>query len=419
MVVELISVGTELLLGNIVNTNTQFLAEKCALLGLTMYHQVTVGDNHDRLAEVIRTALKRSDVIILTGGLGPTEDDLTKEVCAEVMGFPLVEDPHTRERIEEYFKNNIYKVISENNWKQAIIPAGCIVLDNDNGTAPGLILEKYGKSAILLPGPPNELYPLFMNQVFPYLQKLQPEVIRSQMVKICGVGESQVEDKLLDLIDGQTNPTIATYAKTAEVHIRITARAADYEEGKALVAPVIREIKSRFGNAVYTTDEKTSLEMAVAALLKEKQLTMAAAESCTGGMVAARMVNVSGVSDVFMQGMVTYSNEAKMRLLGVREETLAAYGAVSEETAVQMAEGGAAAAGTDVCVSITGIAGPEGGTPEKPVGLVYMACCVKGKTVVKRYQFKGNRAKIREQSTVKALDLVRLCVLEYENRSDS
>ena len=158
------------------NTNTQFLAEKCALLGLTMYHQVTVGDNHDRLAEVIRTALKRSDVIILTGGLGPTEDDLTKEVCAEVMGFPLVEDTHTHERIEEYFRNNIYKVIPDNNWKQAIVPAGCIVLDNDNGTAPGLILEKYGKSAILLPGPPNELYPLFMNQVYPYLQKLQPEV---------------------------------------------------------------------------------------------------------------------------------------------------------------------------------------------------------------------------------------------------
>ena len=203
MVVELISVGTELLLGNIVNTNTQFLAEKCALLGLTMYHQVTVGDNHDRLAEVIRMALKRSDVIILTGGLGPTEDDLTKEVCAEVMGFPLVEDTHTHERIEEYFRNNIYKVIPDNNWKQAIVPAGCIVLDNDNGTAPGLILEKYGKSAILLPGPPNELYPLFMNQVYPYLQKLQPEVIRSQMVKICGVGESQVEDKILDLIDKQ------------------------------------------------------------------------------------------------------------------------------------------------------------------------------------------------------------------------
>ena len=209
MVVELISVGTELLLGNIVNTNTQFLAEKCALLGLTMYHQVTVGDNHDRLAEVIRTALKRSDVIILTGGLGPTEDDLTKEVCAEVMGFPLVEDKHTRERIEEYFRNNIYKVIPDNNWKQAIIPEGCMVLDNDNGTAPGLILEKYGKSAILLPGPPNELIPMFEESVFSYLRKKQPEIICSQVVKICGIGESQVAADIQDMIEAQTNPTLA------------------------------------------------------------------------------------------------------------------------------------------------------------------------------------------------------------------
>ena len=419
MVVELISVGTEILMGNILNSNTQYLAEKCALLGLDQYYQVTVGDNYGRMMESVKRALDRSDIVILTGGLGPTEDDMTKEVCAEAMGMELVEDSHTRSQLEAFFAGNIYKEIPDNNWKMAMVPQGAIVLDNPNGMAPGLILEKNGKTAILLPGPPNELYPLFEGQVFPYLERLQQSVLVSRMVKICGYGESQVEDKLLDLIDDQTNPTIATYAKTAEVHIRITARAADYEEGKALVAPVIREIKSRFGNAVYTTDEKTSLEMADAALLKEKQLTMAAAESCTGGMVAARMVNVSGVSDVFMQGMVTYSNEAKMRLLGVREETLAAYGAVSEETAVQMAEGGAAAAETDVCVSITGIAGPEGGTPEKPVGLVYMACCVKGKTVVKRYQFKGNRAKIREQSTVKALDLVRLCVLEYENRSDS
>ena len=223
MICELISVGTELLLGNIVNTNTQFLAEKCALLGLSMYHQVTVGDNRERLSEAVRTALKRADVVILTGGLGPTEDDMTKEVCAEVMGFSLVEDAHTRERIEDYFKNSIYKDITDNNWKQAISPEGARVLDNENGTAPGLILEKNGKLCVLLPGPPNEMIPLFMGQVYPYLQKLRPEVIRSQMVKICGVGESQVEDKLLDMIDRQTNPNIATYAKTGVVHLRVTA----------------------------------------------------------------------------------------------------------------------------------------------------------------------------------------------------
>ena len=412
MVVELISVGTELLLGNIVNTNTQFLAEKCALLGLTMYHQVTVGDNHDRLAEVIRTALKRSDVIILTGGLGPTEDDLTKEVCAEVMGFPLVEDTHTHERIEEYFRNNIYKVIPDNNWKQAIVPAGCIVLDNDNGTAPGLILEKYGKSAILLPGPPNELYPLFMNQVYPYLQKLQPEVIRSQMVKICGVGESQVEDKILDLIDKQQNPTIATYAKTGEVHIRVTAKAATEEDAKKLVKPVVKEIKNRFGDYVYSTKEEETLEQAVVRLLKKYELTVTTAESCTGGLLAGRIINVPGASEVYNEGFITYSNKAKRKYLDVSKSTLKKYGAVSEQTAREMATGGVFATDSDACVAVTGLAGPDGGSEEKPVGLVYIATYMKDKINVQKYQFKGNRAKIREQAVVKGLDLLRRSILD-------
>ena len=412
MVVELISVGTELLLGNIVNTNTQFLAEKCALLGLTMYHQVTVGDNHGRLAEVIRTALKRSDVIILTGGLGPTEDDLTKEVCAEVMGFPLVEDTHTHERIEEYFRNNIYKVIPDNNWKQAIVPAGCIVLDNDNGTAPGLILEKYGKSAILLPGPPNELYPLFMNQVYPYLQKLQPEVIRSQMVKICGVGESQVEDKILDLIDKQQNPTIATYAKTGEVHIRVTAKAATEEDAKKLVKPVVKEIKNRFGDYVYSTKEEETLEQAVVRLLKKYELTVTTAESCTGGLLAGRIINVPGASEVYNEGFITYSNKAKRKYLDVSKSTLKKYGAVSEQTAREMATGGVFATDSDACVAVTGLAGPDGGSEEKPVGLVYIATYMKDKVNVQKYQFKGNRAKIREQAVVKGLDLLRRSILD-------
>ena len=412
MVVELISVGTELLLGNIVNTNTQFLAEKCALLGLTMYHQVTVGDNHDRLAEVIRTALKRSDVIILTGGLGPTEDDLTKEVCAEVMGFPLVEDTHTHERIEEYFRNNIYKVIPDNNWKQAIVPAGCIVLDNDNGTAPGLILEKYGKSAILLPGPPNELYPLFMNQVYPYLQKLQPEIIVSQMVKICGYGESQVEDKLLDLIDAQTNPTIATYAKTGEVHLRVTAKVASQEEAEKLIKPVVKEIKNRFGDYVYSTKEEETLEQAVVRLLKKYELTVTTAESCTGGLLAGRIINVPGASEVYNEGFITYSNKAKRKYLDVSKSTLKKYGAVSEQTAREMATGGVFATDSDACVAVTGLAGPDGGSEEKPVGLVYIATYMKDKVNVQKYQFKGNRAKIREQAVVKGLDLLRRSILD-------
>lgn len=412
MVVELISVGTELLLGNIVNTNTQFLAEKCALLGLSMYHQAVVGDNRERLAEVIRTGLKRSDVVILTGGLGPTEDDLTKEVCAGVMGFPLEEDPHTRERMEQYFKNSIYKEIPENNWKQAIIPAGAVVLDNDNGTAPGLILEKYGKSAILLPGPPDELYPMFMGKVFPYLQKMQPEVIRSQMIKVCGMGESQVEDRLLDLIDKQGNPTIATYAKTGEVHIRVTAKAADEEEAKKLVKPVVKEIKARLGDFVYTTREDETLEMAVVKLLQKYGLTVTTAESCTGGLLAGRIVNVPGASEVFNEGFITYSNKAKRKNLDVSKSTLKKYGAVSEQTAKEMATGGVFATDSDACVAVTGIAGPDGGTEEKPVGLVYIATYMKDKVSVERYQFKGNRAKIREQAVVKGLDLLRRSILD-------
>lgn len=412
MTAELISVGTELLMGNIVNSNARFLAEKCAMLGFDMYYQVTVGDNDGRMKDVIRTALGRSDIVILTGGLGPTEDDLTKEACADVMGMELVEDPHTRKHLETFFEHNIYSIIPENNWKMATVPRDALILDNHNGMAPGLILERDGKTAILLPGPPGELYPIFNEQVFPWLQKRQQSVLVSRMVKICGCGESQVEDRILDLIDSQTNPTIATYAKTAEVHLRITARGRDREEAQSLIEPVVQEIQARFKEAVFTTDEQVSLEMAVVELLKRHHLTMSTAESCTGGMVAAKLVGVSGVSEVFMQGMVTYSNEAKMRLLGVKEETLKAYGAVSEETAREMAAGGAAASKTDACVAITGLAGPDGGTDKKPVGLVHMACSLNGMVTAREYHFKGNREKVREQSMMKALDLVRLCILE-------
>ncbi len=412
MIVELVSVGTELLLGNIVNTNAQFLAEQCALLGLSVYHQVVVGDNEGRLAEVLRMALGRSDVVILGGGLGPTEDDLTKEVCAKVMGLELVEDPHTRKRIEEYLKGGIFKEIPDNNWKQAMIPEGAIVLDNDNGTAPGLIMEKDGKRVILLPGPPKELCPMFLNQVSPYLKKLQPDVIRSQMVKICGMGESQVEDKLLDVIDRQTNPTIATYAKTGEVHLRITARAADEEEAKRLIQPVVKEIRNRFGDFVYSVREDETLEMAVVKLLLKYGLTVTTAESCTGGLLAGRIINVPGASEVFREGFITYSNKAKRKYLEVSKSTLKKYGAVSGQTAREMAAGGVFAADCDACVAVTGIAGPDGATEEKPVGLVYIATYMKKKITVEKYQFKGNREKVREQAVVKALDLLRRSILE-------
>ncbi len=412
MVVELLSVGTELLLGSIVNTNAQFLAEKCARLGLSMYSQTVVGDNGQRLKSAVETALSRSDIVILTGGLGPTEDDLTKETCAEVFGCALVEDGHTRKRIEEFFRNSIYKDIPKNNWKQAMVPQGALVLDNDNGTAPGLIMEKDEKRLILLPGPPGEMIPLFNGQVEPYLRKLKPGFLLSRMVKICGMGESQVEDALLDLIDSQTNPTIATYAKTGEVHVRVTASALDEETAEKLIKPVVKEIKKRLGRAVYSVREEEDLETALVRLLKKHELTVATAESCTGGLLAARIVNVAGASDVFKEGFVTYSNKAKRKHLDVSKSTLKKYGAVSRETAREMAIGGAFATDSDICVSITGIAGPDGGTEEKPVGLVYMACCFKDQVAVEKYQFKGNRHKVREHAAVRALDLVRRTVLE-------
>ncbi len=293
-----------------------------------------------------------------------------------------------------------------------MVPDGAKVLDNDNGTAPGLILEKYGKSAILLPGPPNELIPLFMEQVYPYLQRLRPEMICSQMVKICGIGESQVEDKLLDLIDKQTNPTIATYAKTGEVHLRVTAKAGSAEEADKLIKPVVKEIRKRFGDSVYSTKEDETLEMAVVKLLKKLELTVTTAESCTGGMLAARLVNVPGVSDVFREGFITYANKAKRKILDVSKGTLKKYGAVSEQTAKEMATGGVFATDADVCIAITGLAGPDGGTEEKPVGLVYIACYLKDRVRVEKYQFKGDRNKIREQSVVKALDLLRRSILD-------
>ena len=422
MIAEIVTVGTEILLGNIVNTNSAYLAVECANLGLTVYYQSVVGDNEERMKAVIRTALDRSDVVILTGGLGPTEDDLTKEVTAEVMGMPLVEDAHSKERIErymkEYKKNNSQRRITSNNYKQALIPEGALVLDNHNGTAPGLILEKDGKIAILLPGPPVELKPMFTEEVYPYLRKKQPEIIYSQVVKICGIGESQVAEDIQDMIQAQTTPTIAPYAKVGEVHLRITAKASDEKEGKKLIKPVVRELKRRFGRNIFATEAEKTLEEAVVDMLRDQQLTLALAESCTGGEIAARIVNVPGASQVFTHGFVTYSNRAKRKCLGVKKATLKLEGAVSAKCAKEMAKGGCNAAEADICLSITGLAGPDGGTKETPVGTVFMGCCYNGKVVTREFHFTGNRTKIRQQATAHALAFLRECMMEGISKSE-
>ena len=411
MTVELISVGTEILLGNIVNTNAAYLAEKIALLGLSCYHQSAVGDNEERLEEAIRLALSRSDIVILSGGLGPTKDDLTKEVTAKVFGRKLREDAHSRERIQAYFDRRRAQgvQITANNWKQALVPEGAIVVDNHNGTAPGIILEdrESGKTAILLPGPPNEIKPMFERDIAPYLNRLQPEGIYSRMVKVCTIGESQAETMVADLMDAQTNPTLAPYAKTGEVHFRVTAKAADEETAQRLMQPMLDELKDRFGDYIYTMEEDVTLEEAVVELLKERHMTVTTAESCTGGLLAGRIMNVAGASAVYREGYITYANEAKEKLLGVSHETLRTVGAVSPETAEQMAAGAARQAGADAALAVTGIAGPDGGTKEKPVGLVYIGCCVNGKVRVEEFRFTGNRSKNRDYAVVRALTLLR------------
>lgn len=406
MVVELISVGTEILLGNIVNTNAAYLSEKCAALGLSCYHQSVVGDNEGRLEETVRLALSRSDIVILSGGLGPTKDDLTKEVTAKVFGKALYEDTHTKERITGYFSQMRSGQVTENNWKQAMVPEGAKVVDNHNGTAPGLIIEENGKTAILLPGPPNEIKPMFERDIVPYLRSLEPEGIYSKMVKICSIGESKAETMVSDLLENQSNPTIAPYAKTGEVHFRVTAKAADEKEADRLIEPVIRHLYRIFGDKIYTTSEEVTLEDAVVELLKENELTLTTAESCTAGLLAGRIMNVAGASKVYNEGYITYSNEAKERILGVSHETLERYGAVSPETAAEMAEGAARAAKASASLSVTGIAGPDGGTKEKPVGLVYISCQVRGKMRTEEFRFTGNREKNREYAVVRALTLL-------------
>lgn len=415
VIVEIISVGTELLLGNIVNTNAAWLSEQCAALGLSCFYQTVVGDNEERLGRALETALERSDVVILSGGLGPTADDLTKETAAGVMGRRLYMHEPSRKHIEEYFRKK-QAGIPDSNWKQAMLPEKAVAVENENGTAPGVIIEEEGKTVILLPGPPGELIPMFQKSISSYLSDRVGGTIHSRTVKICGIGESKAEAMVRDMIDAQTNPTIAPYAKSCEVHLRITARAESRERAKELISPLLDELYRRFGESIYTTEEGVTLERAVYELLRERGLTLCTAESCTGGRLSARMINVPGVSEVFQSGYVTYSDQAKEKILGVSGRLLEEYGAVSEQTAEAMALGAAAAAGADVAAAVTGIAGPGGGTAEKPVGLVYIACSVRGRVRTERYHFQGDREKIRETAVSSALILIRQCILDSHGR---
>ena len=403
---EILSIGTELLLGNILNTNSQFLSIELAKLGVSVYHHTSVGDNPTRLMDAITHAFSRADVVIATGGLGPTVDDITVECAAKYFGRQMVFDQPSLDRIYELFKaRGITPVDSVKN--QAYVVEGSIVLKNNNGLAPGCITEQDGKTLILLPGPPNEMKPMFESGLAPYLRSRSQHVFVSRLLHLAGIGESDAEDRVIDLIDSQDDKvTIAPYAKTAQMDFRITAKAATEEEGLRLMEPTIKEIYARLGNHIYGEDEIT-LEQVIVDLLKQKGLTLAIAESCTGGMVASKIISCPGASCVFNSGVVAYSNEAKVKRLSVSEDVLNTHGAVSKEVAEQMAIGIATTSGTDVGLAITGIAGPDSDGSGKPVGLVYVGIYIKGEVTVKEFRLFGIRDKIRMFATISALNALR------------
>lgn len=403
---EIISVGTELLLGQVVNLDTAIVAQELSGLGINLLYSAVVGDNVERLKHAVNTAISRSDLLIMTGGLGPTTDDLTKETTAACAGKKLVLHQPSLDRILNYFNE---KKVSSNQEKQAWLPEGCTVFQNDNGTAPGCAFQaQNGCTVIMLPGPPSELTPMLKNYVVPFLKKEQEYVIVSHNVHIYGRGEAPVAQMLDDLMDGE-NPTLAPYAKEGECYMRVTAKAPTEEEADAMCQPLIEEIKRRVGDFVYSVDVET-LEELVVSELKAKGKKLATAESCTGGLLSKRITDVPGSSEVFEMGCVTYANQAKEDLLSVSHETLEQYGAVSPQTAREMAEGIVRRSGSDLGIGITGIAGPDGGTAEKPVGLIYIALSDGEHTWVTKRSPIG-RTKSREWhrhcAASQALDMVR------------
>ena len=416
MIAEIVAVGTELLMGQVLNTDAQYIARRLSELGVTLHRQVVVGDNPARIREAIHTAIGRADVVITTGGLGPTADDITKETCAEALGLPMERSPEAEKQVRGWFERNNYPM-TENNLRQADFAKGAIILENHNGTAPACIVEKDGKAVINLPGPPRELMPLFAESVAPYLARRSGAVIVSRYMRVFGMGESAVESRLHDMMENSLNPTVAPYCSTGEVQLRLTVRVAHESEAAALLDPAEREIRARLGNVVYavTDDPEYTMEQALVKALCAAKKTMATAESCTGGMIASKIVNVSGASDVFLEGCVTYSNAAKMRTLGVKAETLEKYGAVSRETALEMAEGARRRADADYAVSVTGLAGPGGGTPEKPVGTVWLGLATREGVQARLLQLHGNRERIRTLAALNAMHWV-LETVEKEKR---
>lgn len=411
---EIVAIGTELLMGQIVNTDAQFLSRRLQTLGINVLYHTTCGDNPQRMRDTLALALSRSDIVFTTGGLGPTQDDLSKEITAELLGLPMEFDEASWQAIGAYFEK-IGRYCPQNNRKQAMFARGCTILPNACGTAPGCMIEQNGKIVVQLPGPPHECADMFERQVAGRLAKLTGGCIASRYIRVYGMGESQMAQTCAKWIEASGNVTAAPYCALGECQLRVTARGGSETEALSRVLPEVDAICAVLGDAVYAVTDSAdgSMEEAAGEALVRRHLTVATAESCTGGMVAAHLVNYPGISAALMEAHVTYANEAKVKYCGVKPETLAAHGAVSEETAREMAEGLRQRANCDVALATTGIAGPGGGTPEKPVGLVYVACADRFGTQVVRLQLGGNRQRVRQLACLRALDMIRRSALRH------
>jgi nicotinamide-nucleotide amidase len=386
----ILSIGTELLFGQIVNTNTTYLSKQLQLLGIDVLYHFTVGDNEDRMRNAILRSFEETDLIITTGGLGPTQDDATKEIIAEVMNDKLELDQSVLDGIQSFF-DRIGREMTENNKKQAYLPSRCEPFYNDVGTAPGFALENDGKIVIALPGPPREMTYMFQKSGLPYLESKTNSVIFYKILRMWGIGESQLETDLLPLIDVQTDPTLATYAKEGECSVRIASKRATLEEAKQAVAEMEANVMNIVGEFVYS-DNDEDLQSVTLNALKTEGLKLATAESCTGGLFAKTMTDFAGSSAVLDRGWVTYSNEAKTDMLGVDADIIATKGAVSPEVAAQMATGALSKSNADISISVTGIAGPDGGSEEKPVGLAYIGIATKDGVHTYKY-FSNNKGR--------------------------
>lgn len=405
MKTAILSIGTELIMGQTVNTNGAELSRELTGMGLPVYYHLSVGDNPERIKRSMAYLYEQVDMIITTGGLGPTQDDLTRETIADYFGVPMELHEPSLKTIQCFF-DKIGQPMNENNRKQATFPKGAVILDNPLGTAPGFFLEKDGKKIASLPGPPREMRPMLEARLKPLIQNLSEGWFESRYVVLYGIGESAAETALEDLITSQTNPTIAPYAEPGQVMFRVTAKGEDQAHALALLEPTLAIIRERMQDNIVSEDGR-SLWQVAAAMLIEQHKTLALAESCTGGMLAAGLTEMPGISEVFDRSYVTYSYAAKEQDLGVPASLLAQYGAVSEETAREMARGLQKRTGADLCLSITGIAGPAGDTADKPVGLVYIGLAVGDDVTVVKNQFHGNRQRVRTATCQKALDMLR------------